>query len=42
MSPEKHAGKQTDRHELQQARCFSQIRDSFTGNILHKFHGKIS
>lgn len=41
-SPEKHAGNQTDRHELQQARCLSQIRDSFTGNILHEFHGKIS
>ena len=42
MNSEKHARKHADTHELQQARCISQLRDGFTEETLQKLDRKIS
>lgn len=41
-SSEKHKRKQTDTHELQQARYLSQLRDGFAEKTLQKLDKKTS
>lgn len=41
MSMEIYTRKQADTHELQQARCLSQLRDGFTEETLEKLDRKI-
>jgi len=42
MSSEKHARTQADTHELQQARCLSQLRDGFTEETLQKLDRNVN